>query len=48
MNKAKWNEVSKELFQLSDKKYFRSAKQCRERWNNHLDPSKVKGLWKAE
>jgi hypothetical protein len=44
----KWHEVSKLLFQTSEKKYFRSPKQCRERWNNHLDPSKVKGMWKRE
>ncbi len=46
--KVKWNQVSKKLFQLSNKNYLRTPKQCRERWNNHLDPSKVKGNWKLE
>lgn len=31
---------------MSNKKYFRTAKQCREHWNNHLDPKKIKGNWK--
>jgi hypothetical protein len=48
IHNTKWNEVSKLLFHASERKYFRNAKQCRERWNNHLDPSKIKGYWKAE
>lgn len=28
--------------------FFRNAKQCRERWINHLDPNKMKGKWDAE
>ena len=26
----------------------RTAKQCRERWCNHLDPSIIKGKWTEE
>lgn len=47
-SKIKWNEVSKQLFQISNKKFLRTPKQCRERWNNHLDPTKVKGNWKRQ
>ena len=43
---AKWNEVAKTLFLDSQKEYIRTAKQCRERWLNHLDPTKTKSSWK--
>jgi hypothetical protein len=43
-----WNEVSKEFFQISSQIFYRSSKQCRERWMNHLDPNKVKGMWAPE
>ena len=33
---------------MSNKIYFRTAKQCREHWNNHLDPNKIKGNWTPE
>lgn len=39
---AKWNEIAKSLFVTSNKQYLRASKQCRERWLNHLDPSKSK------
>ncbi len=29
----------------SNKKYFKTPKQCRERWINYVDPTKVKGNW---
>jgi len=45
---GKWNDLAKELFHRSDKKFFRSAKQCRERWNNYLDPTKKRESWTAE
>lgn len=32
----------------SNKAYLRSSKQCRERWLNHLDPSKTKAGWSLE
>lgn len=38
--KIHWNEVARQLFELSGEKYFRSAKHCRERWFNYIDPSK--------
>ena len=45
---AKWNEIAKSLFVSSNKTYLRSSKQCRERWLNHLDPSKTKSGWSLE
>ena len=33
---------------IADKIDGRTAKQCRERWCNHLDPSIIKGDWTAE
>ena len=33
------------MFTESRKKYFRTPKQCREQWINHLDPSKVRTVW---
>lgn len=44
-SRAKWNEIAKILFVNSNKKYLRASKQCRERWLNHLDPSKSKSEW---
>ena len=38
--KIHWNEVARQLFEESGEKYFRSAKHCRERWLNYIDPSK--------
>lgn len=40
--KNKWNEIAKDLFIRSDKKFFRTAKQCREHWINHLDPVPIR------
>ena len=37
--------MGKALYIESNKKYFRTSKQCRERWLNHLDPSKLKKYW---
>ena len=47
-SKVKWNEVSKELYFASHRRYYRNPKQCRERWLNHDDPNKKKGDWTAE
>lgn len=33
------------MFTDSQKKYFRTPKQCREQWINHLDPSKTRSEW---
>lgn len=46
--KNKWNEIAKELFIISHKKYFRTAKQCREHWINHLNPNTVRASWTAQ
>jgi hypothetical protein len=43
--KLKWTEIAKTLFVSSGKRYLRASKQCRERWLNHLDPSKTKSDW---
>ncbi len=39
-NGNKWNEYARKLYDISSRKYFRTGKQCRERWLNHLDSSK--------
>lgn len=44
----KWNEIAVELFLRSSKAYFRSSKQCRERWLNHLDDSIKHEKWSEE
>jgi hypothetical protein len=44
----KWNEVSKSMFMNTNKAVFRSPKNCRERWLNHLDYTKVRGNWTDE
>ena len=43
--KIKWNEIAKTLFIVSEKRFIRTSKQCRQRWLNHLDPSKTKLQW---
>ena len=43
-----WSSIAKEFFIATEEKYFRNAKQCRERWLNHLDPNKSKGKWLLE
>lgn len=52
---GKWSEVSRLLFELSGKRFYRSGKQCREQWYNHLDNSKkqyslikLSGLWEHD
>ncbi len=35
------------FLQFNSKK-FKSSKQCRERWLNHLDSRKIKGSWTDE
>ena len=38
-DKNKWNDLARTLFKLSKGLYYRTGKQCRERWFNHLDPN---------
>jgi hypothetical protein len=44
----RWNEVAKSLFYNSDCTIFKSPKHCRERWLNHLDDKKKRGLWTSQ
>jgi hypothetical protein len=46
--RLKWSDLGKYLFIESNRKFFRTPKQCRERWLNHLDPSKLKKFWLEE
>lgn len=41
-----WNDVARNLYVVSERKYFRSSKQCREYWINHLSPALSKLPWK--
>ena len=43
--KKKWSKVAVELNQATKSRIFRHGKQCRERWNNHLDPKMNKAAW---
>lgn len=45
--KNRWNWIARELFVRSGKQFFRNPKQCRERWMNHLDPTKIRSEWTA-
>ena len=36
----RWNEVSRSFYERSGRALYRSGKQCREQWFNHLDSSK--------
>lgn len=40
-----WSNISKQLYNGTGNRFFRTAKQCRERYNNHLDPNIKKGYW---
>ena len=42
---GRWNEVAKRIFYNSNFKIFKSPKNCRERWLNHLDNKKKRGEW---
>ena len=44
---VKWNAIAERL-QADYGIAWRSGKQCRERWNNHLDPSLVKDPWDVD
>lgn len=40
-----WREIALTLNARTGSKVYRHAKQCRERWINHLDPTKNRGAW---
>lgn len=44
----KWKEIAEELNARSDLEVYRHGRQCRERWNNHLDPSIARGPFTEE
>ncbi|CAD8062929.1 unnamed protein product [Paramecium primaurelia] len=44
----KWHEIQFQIFMKSNGRYFKKAKQCRERWNNYLDPQINRNNWKPE
>ncbi|CAK94379.1 unnamed protein product (macronuclear) [Paramecium tetraurelia] len=44
----KWHEIQFQIFTKSNGRYFKKAKQCRERWNNYLDPRINRSYWKPE
>lgn len=35
----KWSQIATTLNKISDQQVHRNGKQCRERWNNHLNPT---------
>ncbi|CAD8056368.1 unnamed protein product [Paramecium primaurelia] len=41
----KWSKIAKELNDVSQSKFMRTPKQCRERWGNKLDPSINREEW---
>lgn len=47
-NIGKWKLISYEFFITSGGKYFRTFQECREKWNNHLDPHVKKTKWEYE
>ena len=44
----KWKEIAEELNARSDLEVYRHGRQCRERWNNHLDPNISRGPFTEE
>ncbi|CEM08006.1 unnamed protein product [Vitrella brassicaformis CCMP3155] len=46
---SRWSSVCRLLNQkVHGDREVRTARQCRERWSNHLDPTKRKGGWSAD
>ena len=43
-----WRTVSYLLFETSGGVFFRTIKQCRDRWTNHVNPIIVKSKWTLE
>ena len=46
--KTPWREIASDLNKQHGNEYPRNGKQCRERWNNHLDPDVNRGAWTHE
>ena len=44
----KWKEIAEELNARSDLEVYRHGRQCRERWNNHLDPTILRNPFTEE
>ena len=44
----KWKEIAEELNARSDGEIYRHGRQCRERWNNYLDPNITRGPFTEE
>jgi hypothetical protein len=42
---GEWNEVAKTFYRISEGRFFKTPKQCRERWQNHLNHDIKKGDW---
>lgn len=36
---GEWLQVSRELFLRGDQQHYKSPKNCRERWFNHVNPA---------
>lgn len=47
-NKQEWKSISFELFRLSEGRFFKNFKACREMWINHLNPELLKDGWTKE
>lgn len=45
--KGEWIHVSKDLFLRGDQLTYKSAKSCRERWFNYVDPA-LRKEWRLE
>lgn len=44
----KWKEIAQELKIRTNADFLRHGRQCRERWNNHLDPNINRGAFTEE
>jgi hypothetical protein len=40
-----WKEIAIELYRTSGRQFFRQFSECREQWNNHLNPTITKAQW---
>ncbi|CAD8085201.1 unnamed protein product [Paramecium sonneborni] len=41
----KWSQIATSLNKANDQQVHRNGKQCRERWNNHLNPNINRNPW---